>query len=157
MAATRVDSLIELVAAAVAGVDDPELPGISIVELGLVETLDVDRAGHVAIGLIPTFSGCPALAAIRDDVARAVTAVPGVASVHVGFLPSPAWTIERVAERARRRLADSLGVAVDVSGRSPACPRCGGATSQTSMFGPTRCRAVHRCTACGEVVEVMRG
>lgn len=148
--------LARRVADAVASVDDPELPGVSIVDLGLVERLDVDEAsGRVTVGLIPTFTGCPALGAIRADVDRAVASVEGVAHVSVEFLDAPVWTIERVTDTGRRRLADSLGVAVAVD-PVVRCPRCDAPTRQESLFGPTRCRAVHRCTGCAELVEVMR-
>jgi ring-1,2-phenylacetyl-CoA epoxidase subunit PaaD len=140
---------------AVAAVDDPELPGVSIVELGLLEQLDVDDTGSVAIGLIPTFSGCPAPADIASRVRAAVTGVPGVSRVEVEFLPAPAWSLDRVSDVARDRLASGLTVAVERDGRA-LCPRCGTETVERSMFGPTRCRSVHRCPGCGEVVEVMR-
>ncbi len=147
--------LVDAVRAAVAAVDDPELPGVSIVELGLLEQLSVDADGAVSIGLIPTFSGCPALALISDRVRTAAAAVDGVSSVDVEFLAAPAWSVDRISEVARERLASGLTVAVERDGRAT-CPRCGTGTVERSMFGPTRCRAVHRCPGCGEVVEVMR-
>ncbi|TVR25764.1 MAG: DUF59 domain-containing protein [Ilumatobacter sp.] len=132
------------------------MPGVSIVELGLLERLQVDGwTGRVEVGLVPTFSGCPALEVIRRDVAESVRAVEGVTSVDVGFLASPVWTVDRVSAAGRRQLADSLGVAVAVE-PVVKCPRCGASTRQESLFGPTRCRSVHRCTGCGEIVEVMR-
>jgi ring-1,2-phenylacetyl-CoA epoxidase subunit PaaD len=144
------------VAAAVAAVDDPEMPGVSIVDLGLLEQLWVDAdTGGVRVGLIPTFTGCPALDMIREEVAAAVTSVEGVASVEVEFLASPAWSVDRITPAGRKRLADVLGVAVQLSA-AVRCPRCDAPTRQESLFGPTRCRSVHRCTGCGEVVEVMR-
>ena len=146
---------VEAVRAAVATVDDPELPGVSIVELGLLEELTVDADGAVSIGLIPTFSGCPALALIGDLVRAAAAAVEGVRSVDVTFLSAPAWSVERVSEVAREQLATGLMVAVERDGRA----RARGVAArpiERSMFGPTRCRAVHRCPGCGETIEVMR-
>jgi ring-1,2-phenylacetyl-CoA epoxidase subunit PaaD len=143
------------VRAAIAAVDDPEMPGVSVVDLGLLETLDVHPDGRVAVGLIPTFSGCPALAVITANVTAAVSAVEGVTSVQVDFLRAPVWTIDRVSERAEAALGERLGVAVERGGVAR-CPRCGSVTEQTSMFGPTRCRAVHVCSGCAEAVEVMR-
>jgi ring-1,2-phenylacetyl-CoA epoxidase subunit PaaD len=140
--------------AAVATVDDPEMPGVSIVELGLLESITVVD-GAVTVGLIPTFSGCPALALIARRVEEAVAGVDDVRSVTVEFLRSPVWTIERVSSRARRDLSTNLGIAVERKG-SAECPRCATRTEMRSMFGPTRCRAVHHCPSCGEVVEVMR-
>jgi ring-1,2-phenylacetyl-CoA epoxidase subunit PaaD len=148
-------TLADAVRAAVAAVDDPELPGVSIVELGLLERLVVDDDGAVTIGLIPTFSGCPALSVIAARVEAAATTVEGVRSVDVTFLDSPAWSVERISGAARERLAAGLTIAVERDGHAP-CPRCGAETVEQSMFGPTRCRAVHRCPGCGEIVEVMR-
>lgn len=141
---------------AVASVDDPEYPGVSIVDLGLLEAIEIDDSGAVAIGLIPTFSGCPALAVIASDVAAAVQAVDGVSAASVSWLTSPAWTVDRISHDARVQLADEFTVAVELGRRAPACPRCGEATVEQSLFGPSRCRSVHRCSSCNETVEVMR-
>ena len=142
--------------AAIASVDDPEYPGVSIVDLGLLEQLDVSADGDVVVGLIPTFSGCPALAMIRDDVAEAVKAVDGVRSVEVIWLRSPVWTVDRIGLETRSRIGREFTVAVRVGTSAPECPRCGAPTTEESMFGPSRCRSVNRCTACAETVEVMR-
>jgi ring-1,2-phenylacetyl-CoA epoxidase subunit PaaD len=147
--------LVSAVRAAVAAVDDPELPGVSIVELGLLEELSADADGAVSIGLIPTFSGCPALSLIERRVRAVAEAVDGVRSVEVAFLAAPVWSVDRISELAREQLATGLDVAVERDGRA-VCPRCGTDTVERSMFGPTRCRAVHRCPGCGEVIEVMR-
>ncbi|MGI9595356.1 MAG: iron-sulfur cluster assembly protein, partial [Acidimicrobiales bacterium] len=141
---------------AVATVDDPEYPGISIVDLGLLESLQIDPDGAVTVGLIPTFSGCPALAVIADDVLAAVSAVPGVSVAEVVWLPEPAWSADRISHEARVGLADSFTVAVLIGTEPARCPRCGGPTEEQSMFGPSRCRAVHRCPSCSETVEVVR-
>jgi ring-1,2-phenylacetyl-CoA epoxidase subunit PaaD len=152
---TRVDELADAVRAAVGAVDDPELPGVSIVDMGIVERVDVDDAGRVAVALLPTYTGCPALPMIRHDVEAAVAAVAGVTAVDVTFATSPAWTIARITDTGNRRLAGELGIAVeDAAGAR--CPRCGGTLAEVSPFGPTRCRAVHRCERCGEPVEVVR-
>ena len=143
--------------AAVASVDDPEYPGVSIVDLGLLETLRVGDDGGVHVGLIPTFSGCPALAVIADDVRAAVDAVAGVTSCEVEWLRGMAWGPERISVDAAKTLAGEFTVAVQIGARAPRCPRCGSATAERSMFGPSRCRSIHVCTGCGETVEVMRG
>jgi len=144
------------VLAAVASVDDPEYPGVSIVDLGLLEHVEV-RRGIVGVGLIPTFSGCPALAMIADDVDAAVRVVEGVDQVSVSWLRSPAWSPERLSKRGREALATEFTVAVQIGRATPECPLCGGPTVEKSMFGPSRCRSVHRCETCSETVEVMRG
>lgn len=156
-ASTARPELVEAVHVALSGVDDPELPGIGIVELGMVEEVRVAPDGVVSVALVPTFSGCPALAAIRHDVIGAVSAVPGVSSVAAEFVDAPVWSVDRVSASARHRLASAFGIAVAPSdGTPPACTRCGAPTQGVSTFGPTRCRSVSRCTGCGEVVEVMR-
>jgi len=146
---------LEMVRRAVHSVDDPEYPGVSIVELGLLESVEVTNR-NVRVGLIPTFSGCPALETIRGDVHEAVAALDGVADVDVVFMASPVWSPARLLASARTKLADEFTVAVALPGRSVTCPLCGSATSEVSAFGPTRCRSVSKCDACGEVVEVMR-
>ncbi|MDQ3178392.1 MAG: phenylacetate-CoA oxygenase subunit PaaJ [Actinomycetota bacterium] len=138
-----------------ARVDDPEYPGVSIVDLGLVESVDVD-GGRVTVGLIPTFLGCPALAIIRADVERALDDAgwPGAAAE---FLHSPVWTPERITDAGRVALGEGFTVAVQVGERSPPCPRCGvAAVRTTALFGSMRCRSVARCDACGEPLEVIR-
>lgn len=146
----------QLVEDALGAVDDPEYPGVSIVDLGLVEHVRVE-GDHVEIDLIPTFSGCPALAYIADDVRARVGQIDGVGNVTVSFLAAPAWTPARIAPSALPRLARDFGVAVDVGVKPPDCPRCGvAALVEQSMFGPTRCRSVQRCRSCGEVVELIR-
>ncbi len=150
--------LADAVNRAVAGVDDPEYPGVSIVDLGLVETVGVTGTGRASIGLIPTFSGCPALEVIATDVRDAASAVTGVTAVDVHWLTSPTWSSDRITARARKVLADRFTVAVAVGDDDQAatCPRCGDSTVEQSTFGPSRCRAVHRCSSCAEVVEVLR-
>jgi ring-1,2-phenylacetyl-CoA epoxidase subunit PaaD len=139
---------------ALRAVDDPEYPGVSIVDLGLVERVSVER-GRVEIDLVPTFSGCPALEMIEADVRAAVGALAD--DVAVQFVASPAWTPERITELARRQLADDLSVAVATPSRPAQCPRCGAdGLVEESMFGPVRCRSIRRCRACGEAVETIR-
>lgn len=142
---------------ALASIDDPEYPGVSIVDLGLVERVDIDENGRVHVGLIPTFSGCPALAVIADDVSDALMRVPTVSSAEVEWLSSPSWSVDRVSDRARSQLASDFTVAVELPSETAQCPRCGAPTTERSMFGPSRCRAVHTCDACSETIEVMRG
>jgi len=128
---------------------------VSIVDLGLVEHVEVDR-GVARVGLIPTFSGCPALDIIADDVRAQVGEVAGVEAVAVRWLRVPAWTVDRVTAAARSALADGFTVAVKLGRSEPACPLCGATTTPQSMFGPSRCRSVSTCSSCHETVEVLR-
>jgi len=74
----------------------------------------------------------------------------------VRWLGAPAWTVDRVSDEARQAMAQEFTVAVRIGVEPVSCPRCGAPTTETSLFGPSRCRAVHSCPACSEVVEVMR-
>ena len=140
---------------ALRAVDDPEYPGVSVVDMGMIGRIEF--GGHRAtVELITTFSGCPALEVISSDIAAAVGALNGVTAVEVR--PSDeAWDTSRLSEHARAVMASDFTVAVAVSGRPSECPRCGAAALvEQSPFGPARCRAVHRCQACHEVIEVLR-
>jgi ring-1,2-phenylacetyl-CoA epoxidase subunit PaaD len=141
---------------AVASVDDPEYPGISISDMGMVESCRVED-GHAHIVLVPTFTGCPALDFIESDVRDAVGSVTGVELVSVEFDQATVWDTVRLSATARRRMAEDYTVAVALPSRPTPCPRCRReALVETSMFGPIRCRAIHRCRNCGEAIEVMR-
>lgn len=149
--------------AAVAAVDDPEYPGISIVDLGLLEAIEFvgeSTAGaHVRVDLIPTFSGCPALDLIADDVRRSIEAIPHVAEAEIRWRTSPVWSLDRVSADARTALAKEFTVGIELGRRASGvstCPRCGAKTAEQSLFGPSRCRSVHECSGCGETVEVLR-
>jgi ring-1,2-phenylacetyl-CoA epoxidase subunit PaaD len=144
------------VMAALRAVDDPEFPAVSIVDLGILEDVRVG-SGRVEVDLVPTYSGCPALDLIAADVRAAVATVDGVEAVVVRFVAAPAWTPDRITDDGRRRMAADLAVAVARPGRPTRCPSCGApALMEESMFGPVRCRAIHRCPACGERIEVVR-
>ncbi len=149
------------VADAVASVPDPEYPGVSIVELGLVERVAADETADgclsVRVDLIPTFAGCPALAMIAADVRVAVGAVPGVVSCEVRWLSAPVWSTDRISPSARRRLRDEFTVVLRRKDGRLRCPVCGSdAVEDRALAGPTRCRSVAWCGSCRNVVEVMR-
>ncbi len=153
-------ALVDQVRAAVASVDDPEYPDVSIADLGLVESIDVEAGpdGPVAVvGLIPTFSGCPALDMIATDVERAVTALTDVHECDVRWLPGPVWSTDRLTGTARATLADDYTVVLRRKDGGLRCPVCGSDDVDVqSQAGPTRCRAVAWCAACRNPVEVMR-
>jgi ring-1,2-phenylacetyl-CoA epoxidase subunit PaaD len=155
---TALDTLAGAVDAAVRGVDDPEYPGVSIADLGLVEDVRVHADGSAEVDLVPTFVGCPALDLIRIDVQRAVESLHGVRACQVRFVDRPTWSPERISAAGRVALRHDFTVAVPLPGRdSASCPRCGqGTTVEVSAFGPSPCRAIHRCPSCGEPVEVVR-
>lgn len=144
--------------ALVAEVPDPEIPGLTIEDLGILRGVSID-AGTVVVEITPTYSGCPALTAIRDDVARTLHE-HGHGDVEVRTVLAPAWTTDRITERGRRRLAER-GIAPPpppgVRAIATACPHCGSAhTEVLSRFGSTPCQALHRCGACLEPFPHMR-
>ncbi len=146
---------LEAVEAAVASVCDPEYPDVSIRDLGLVESVEFAKQG-VLVGLIPTFSGCPALAMIAADVRHAVEALPRVSTCEVVWLTSPVWSTSRITPAAKDQLA-SYTVVLRAKDGGLRCPVCGSnSVSDQSEAGPTRCRSVAWCESCRNVVEVMR-
>jgi ring-1,2-phenylacetyl-CoA epoxidase subunit PaaD len=153
-------ALLDQVRTAVATVDDPEYPDVSIADLGLVETVTVEDGpdGPIAVvGLIPTFSGCPALAMIASDVREAVTAQTAVHDCDVRWLPGPVWSTARMSATARATLANEFTVVLRRKDGGLRCPLCGSDDVDVqSLAGPTRCRAIAWCATCRNPVEVMR-
>lgn len=144
------------VTAAVATITDPEYPDISIADLGLVESIEIEGSNAV-VGLIPTFSGCPALAMIAADVRAAVELVPAIDHCTVQWLPLPVWSTDRVTLAARTKLNNDYTVTLRRKDGSLRCPSCGADTVRDqSAAGPTRCRSIAWCDQCRNVVEVMR-
>ena len=140
---------------ALRAVDDPEYPGVSVVDMGMIGGVEV-TGGRAAVELITTFSGCPALDIIAADIAAAVGALKGVAAVEVRPSAEP-WDTSRLSDQARTVMASEFSVSVALPGKPTECPRCRAASLvEQSPFGPARCRAVHRCTSCHEIVEVLR-
>lgn len=149
------DDLAARIWRALGEVPDPEIPALSIVDLGIVR--DVDPAGP-AVHLTPTYSGCPATAAIEEAV-RAALRAHGLAEVRVATRLSPPWTTDWISDQGREKLR-AYGIAPPPRGaaqaslrnREPAaCPRCGGmATREISRFGSTPCKAQWSCLGCGE-------
>lgn len=148
--------------AALADVPDPELP-VSIVELGMVCGVDINGE-DVDVKLVPTYTGCPALPMIEQDVRAKVTAVQGVESCTVSWCYEPAWNPDRITEPGREKLR-AHGVTttgccgggqstVELTTSALACPYCGSSdTRLDSAFGPTRCRSIYFCDGCRNQFE----
>lgn len=143
---TTPDRLAELVG----DVPDPELPHVTIGDLGIVRDVAVDTAsGTVTVTLTPTYTGCPATEQIADDVAAAVRAA-GYRPV-VRTVLSPAWSTDWISERGRRRLRAAGIAPPDPIVR---CPRCASQlTRRVSEFGGTACKATYTCQSCREPFE----
>ena len=155
---------------------DPEIPVVSVVELGILRGVEWDAADPLllVVTVTPTYSGCPATELIMTSIRDAVVAA-GVARVRIETRLSPAWTTDWMTAEARRKLRD-FGIAppearaptpsaVDVAGISPlrragaavACPRCGSLQTQlVSQFGSTACKAHFRCLACLEPFDYFK-
>lgn len=138
-------------------VPDPEVPVLTIADLGVLRDVEVDDAGAVRVTVTPTYSGCPALDAIRADVVTALRGA-GFDDVRVETVLSPAWTTDWMSEEGKRKLTEygiappgprtGRPVAVSLSVR---CPRCGSPdTRELSRFGSTACKALWQCRSCAE-------
>lgn len=132
-----------------AAVADPEIPVVSIVDLGIVRHVRVGERGDVEVGLTPTYSGCPATSVIRADVEHALQR-GGHRALRLVDVLAPPWTTDWISAEGRRKLA-AYGIAPP-SGPGPVvCPHCGSsATVLLSEFGSTPCKALHRCESCRE-------
>lgn len=140
-------------------VPDPEVPAISVVELGIVRDASVSSTGDVTVTITPTYSGCPAMFEIEKDV-RAALAEAGAERVDVRTVLAPAWTTDWMSLEAREKLR-AYGIAppgraeggdqVTLTRRRTVvpCPFCGSTdTRMQSEFGSTACKAIHVCNAC---------
>lgn len=141
--------------AVLAGVPDPEIPAVSVLDLGIVRRID-PHAGLVEI--TPTYSGCPATAVIEQSI-RAALDANGFADVAIRTVLSPPWSTDWISAAGRDKLR-AYGIAPPPRGaaaaslknaQSPECPRCGARTTvEVSRFGSTPCKSLWRCTVCAE-------
>jgi ring-1,2-phenylacetyl-CoA epoxidase subunit PaaD len=141
-----------------ATVPDPELPMVTIDDLGILRDVTEDDQGRVHVTITPTYSGCPAMETIRADLVDVLT-LAGYQHVDVEFVLSPAWTTDDLSEEARAKLARA-GIAppgpVAAGGPVPLalsvrCPQCGSLdTRESSRFGSTACKSLWVCRSCRE-------
>lgn len=150
--------------AALEDVHDPEIPTISVVDLGVVRTVHVD-AGRIDVELLPTFVGCPAIDVMRESVEQRLRPFADEVSVEISF--AEPWTTERITERGRAALRLSgfappppasagSGAMLAVLPSLPVgeCPYCGSRnTTLENAFGPTLCRAIYHCADCRQPFE----
>ena len=150
--------------AAAAAVLDPEVPAVTVAELGILRAVDIDDQGRAVAQVTPTYSGCPAVLAIELAIEAALR--------QAGFDPviervlAPAWTTDWITEAGREKL-HAYGIAPPVVGSSSkralfgeitvACPRCASTqTSKLSEFGSTACKAQYRCNTCHEPFDYFK-
>lgn len=146
MTKTRVDP-----ASVVASITDPELPFLSIVDLGIVRGIEVD-GDQVKVTITPTYTACPALETIKEDLRQTLTEAGFEAEIVVSLLP--AWTTDDISPKARR-LLEEAGIApptIEVH-----CPRCRDDMPRVlSVFGSTACKALMVCGSCGEPFDYFK-
>ena len=154
-------------ASVAAAVADPELPMLTLADLGILR--DVRESGDdVVVTITPTYSGCPAMEAIRDDLRRALEGA-GYHGVEVRTVLSPAWTTDWITPAGRdkltaagiappgaapKRASGPVPLVLGPSRRTVRCPHCGHPeTEQIAAFSATACRELRRCPACREPFE----
>lgn len=154
---------------ALAKIADPEIPAISVVDLGVIGSVSVD-AERVRVEVLPTFVGCPAVDVIRGQIAQRLGELNVAPGVEVAVTFSPPWTSERITPAGRERLRLSgfappvtapagIGDGLDELAVLPLaeCPYCGSRnTTLENPFGPTLCRAIYHCADCRQPFEQMK-
>jgi ring-1,2-phenylacetyl-CoA epoxidase subunit PaaD len=160
------------VRAALDSVPDPEIPGVSIVELGMIGDVEVAADG-IRVELLPTFVGCPALEVIRNSIEARLADFGLAVAVDVSF--STPWSSDRISPEGREKLRQSgfappppvrpgralpmLELTGSVAPDEPpvVCPYCGSArTTLDNSFGPTQCRSIHHCEDCRQPFEAFK-
>ena len=136
------------------GVADPEIPVLTIMDLGIVRGVECN--GGVTVSLTPTYSGCPATEAIEASVVAALEE-QGVADIKIQRVLAPAWTTDWISVEGRRKLR-VYGIAPPERRNRPiACPRCDSSNTEVvSEFGSTACKASYRCIDCLEPFEYFK-
>jgi ring-1,2-phenylacetyl-CoA epoxidase subunit PaaD len=172
MVISEADPLLAQAAALAASVPDPEIPVITLGDLGIVRSVRRE-AGRIVVTITPTYTGCPATEVIAADV-RQILLENGFADAQVRLTLSPPWTTDWISQTGRERLR-AYGIAPPGRGavlpdavirfvprkvvqQAPvACPNCGSIeTEQLSEYGSTPCKAIHRCLACREPFDYFK-
>ncbi|MBG6224536.1 ring-1,2-phenylacetyl-CoA epoxidase subunit PaaD [Arthrobacter sp. CAN_A2] len=147
-----------------ATVCDPEIPVLTIADLGVLREAHVGPSGRVEVAITPTYSGCPAMDAIRDDVTSALHAA-GYDDVAVRLVLAPAWTTDWLSDDGKAKLAQ-YGIAPPTGkaaagpvriGLSVKCPQCSSLnTRELTRFGSTSCKALYVCNDCREPFDYFK-
>jgi len=147
------------------GIPDPEVPALDIVELGIVRGVELSADGVVTVEVTPTYSGCPAMGMIEQEIVAALRA-NGYDRVELRTVYSPAWTTDWLSDAAKAKLkaygiappghvvAEQPLVPLTSSAHRTVCPYCGAFdTERRSEFGSTACKAIHYCHHCRQPFE----
>jgi ring-1,2-phenylacetyl-CoA epoxidase subunit PaaD len=160
------DRPLDRVRQAIAAIPDPEIPNVSIVDLGIVRSVE-ERDGEVLVTVTPTYSGCPAMQLIENAIGEAVRA-NGVDHFRIVKNLSPAWTTEWISETGKQKLLEagiappgaisrSTNVVFEFAPHNVQCPTCGSnETKVTSEFGSTSCKAYYHCNECSSTFEYFK-
>ena len=138
-----------------AGVPDPEIPVISVIDLGIIRRVEVD-GDRVVVDVTPTYSACPATQVIAEDVRNALA--QAFSQVTVNTVWSPAWSTDWISDEGRKKLLN-YGIAPPNPAKDQprACPQCGSVNTElTSQFGSTPCKSLHRCLDCKEPFDYFK-
>lgn len=138
----------------VARVVDPEIPVLTIEDLGVLRDVDlVDN--QVVVTITPTYSGCPAMRQIEDEIARALVR-SGYDDYRIETVLSPAWSTEWISDEGHRKLSN-FGIAPPTDVESVLCPKCQARKPRMiARFGATACKAIMVCTSCGEPFDYFK-
>ena len=151
--AARVEPSLGAIHAALAEVPDPELPVLSVVDLGIIHAVTVGETG-IRVEILPTFIGCPALDVIRTSIADRLAAFGRPVDVQPTF--AVPWTSDRISAAGRRALT-SVGIAPPAALGATACPWCASSNVvMDSAFGPTQCRTLFYCRDCRQPFEALK-
>ena len=147
---------------------DPEVPVLSVRELGIVRDVSLDAGGAVTVVVTPTYSGCPAIRVIEEDITTALHEA-GIGEVRIQTVYSPAWTSDWIPDSARAKLKaygiapPDATIATDLvqllrAPRTPQCPYCDSRDTEVrSEFGSTACKSICWCRSCGQPFEEFKG
>lgn len=164
--ATEQSAIEQVVWEVLAGVLDPEIPAVTIVDLGIVRRVEAGAGKSVRVVITPTYTGCPATDVITLLIQTALETA-GLGNAEIVQEIAPPWTTDWITEEGRRKLRD-YGIAPPPPGSTSkralmgdaaeiACPRCASLeTERLSQFSSTPCKALHRCRACLEPFEAFK-
>ncbi len=151
---------VESVYTILAAVKDPEIPVISIKELGILQHVEVSD-GTITVGIIPTYSGCPAMHAIKTDIKAAlydISVEHGIEHIEVRLLAKPVWNTDMISPTGRAAM-QAYGIAPPLTAENKQinCPLCGSSDTRCiSEFGSTACKALYRCESCLEPFDYFK-